>query len=267
MNFAHHPLLNTLITHDRIGVISDMDGTLSPIVPVPSDAQPTARNRTLLKQLAAQLPLVAVLSGRAVNDLRERVGMLEIVYYGNHGFERWHNHQVEVVPEVSQYLPALQAVFEAANGILLPGMWVENKGATLSIHYRQTENPESSAQYLEPRLQSLADQYQLRLFSGRRVFEIRPPIEIHKGTAFRALVSQYQLNAAVYLGDDTTDVDALRAARNLRETSHCYAVGVGVESPDMPPLVRETADILVSGVTGVEAFLAWLFNAVSAAST
>lgn len=266
MDFANHPLFSQWITYKRLGVITDMDGTLSPIVPVPADAKPTERSRELLKALAMQLPLVAVVSGRAVSDLRERVGLPELVYYGNHGFERWHDGQVEVVPEVQPYLPALQTMLQAVSAIARPGMLVENKGATLSVHYRQTENPEDSARYLEPQLQALADRHQLRLFSGRRVFEVRPPVDIHKGTAFRALVSQYQLDAAVYIGDDTTDADALRAAREMRDSGACYAVAVGVESPDTPPLVRAAADVLVAGIGGVESFLGWL-SANRASST
>ena len=67
-------MLQGLFDYERIGLISDMDGTLSPIVPVPSDAAPTDRNRDLLQQLNRQLALVAVVSGRAADDVRERVG-------------------------------------------------------------------------------------------------------------------------------------------------------------------------------------------------
>jgi trehalose 6-phosphate phosphatase len=99
------------------------------------------------------------------------------------------------------------------------------------------------------------------------IFELRPPIEINKGTAFHSLVNAYQLDSAIYMGDDTTDVDALHMARKLRQTGQCYALGIGVQSPDMPDAVGEAADVMVSGVSDVEDFLDWLFSIRSASST
>jgi trehalose-phosphatase len=99
------------------------------------------------------------------------------------------------------------------------------------------------------------------------VFELRPPIQSNKGTAFYHLVQQYRLDAAVYLGDDTTDADALRMARQLRQAGTCYALGLGVASDHTPSVVRDSADLMINGVQDVEAFLSWLLNACMASST
>ncbi len=259
--------LLTLINHQRIGLITDMDGTISPIVAVPSAAQPTPRNRALLQQLHHHLALVAVISGRGAADVRARVDLPELVYIGNHGLERWHDGRVEVAPTVVPYRPQLEAAKQRVEAQQPDGVWVEDKGATLSIHYRNTTQPDVTATALRPILERITTEHGLRLFAGRMVFEVRPPIDVDKGTAFHQLIHDYQLDAALYLGDDTTDVDALRMAQHLREQGVCYALAVGVESDDMPPAVGAASDVMVSGVSDVEALLDWLLTALSASST
>ncbi|RPI97226.1 MAG: trehalose-phosphatase, partial [Chloroflexi bacterium] len=106
----------------------------------------------------------------------------------------------------------------------------------------------------------------LMMFQGHMIFDLRPPIGVDKGTAFQQLVERHQLDAAVYLGDDTTDLDAMRMARDLRERGLCYAVGLGVVSDYMPPVLPDHADAMLDGISGVEAFLEWLLIAVSASS-
>jgi trehalose 6-phosphate phosphatase len=261
---ATETLLKPLLKQPRLGLITDMDGTISPIVAVPDAAQVTPRSRELLRALGARLALVAVVSGRAVADVRQRVGLPELVYAGNHGLERWVDDRIVPTPQAAPFRPALEAVLAEIAPRLLPGMRLEDKGATLSLHYRQTDDPQAAAAAFTPLLEAAAAQHGLSLFQGRMVFELRPPLEIHKGTILRQLVSEYRLSGAVYLGDDTTDADALRMARSLRHDMTCYALGLGVESEGVPTAVLESADLLAAGVPGVESFLAWLVNALSA---
>ncbi len=265
---AKDTLLHPLLSAARLGLVTDVDGTISPIVERPEDAQVTPRSRELLAALSRRLALVAAVSGRAAADVQARVGLPGLVYVGNHGLERWANGQVQITPAVLPYRPALQAALHDAEALAQPGMQLEDKGATASIHYRRTADPAAAAARLAPALTALAAKHGLKLFSGRMVFELRPPLDIHKGTALRALVSEYRLDAALYLGDDTTDADALLAARDLRTAGACYAVGVGVlagvSAAETPPLVLDSADVLTAGVSGVEALLGWLVTAASA---
>ncbi|HEX2621148.1 MAG TPA: hypothetical protein VHL11_13395, partial [Phototrophicaceae bacterium] len=97
-------------------------------------------------------------------------------------------------------------------------------------------------------------------------YELRPPIAINKGTVFNDLINTYRLDAAIFIGDDTTDVDALRVTRVMRDQGKCFALGIGVESDGTPPTVLEAADVLVIGVSGVEELLEWLVNALDASS-
>jgi len=260
-------ILNTLVQQPRLGLITDIDGTISPIVAVPDAAFVTPRNLELLQALQPHLALTAVISGRTVTDTQKMVNLPGLVYIGNHGIEWWSNGQATIAPEVISYRPTLEAALKDIEPHLLPGMLLEDKGVTLSVHYRLTEQPDSVEDSFAPILQYIATQHGLSLFLGRRVFELRPPVQVNKGSALYTLVTQHHLDGAIYLGDDTTDVDALRMARRLREELTCYALGVGVESEHMPAALRETADLLVSGVQDVEAFLTWLLKARIASST
>ncbi len=264
---ARDTLLRELVSYPRLGVVTDMDGTISPIAPKPWEAHVTPRNRELLAALHECISLVAVVSGRGVEDLRTQVGLPELTYVGNHGLERWEDEQVKVMPEAAAYRPALEAALREIEPLSVPGVWIEDKGATASIHYRQAPDPAKVRAALGTVIQQIAARHGLAFFEGRMIFELRPPVELHKGTAFRQLIEDYHLDAAVFLGDDTTDVDAMRVARALRASGDAYTLAVGVDVPGTPESVRETADVLVSGVSGVEAFLSWLLSACNASST
>ena len=261
------PLLTTLLEKPRIGLMTDMDGTISPIVEHPEAAQVTPHSRELLEALHAHLALVAVVSGRGASDLRTRVGLADLVYVGNHGLETWQDGQVVPVPETATFRPGLEKTLRALEPHLVPGIFIEDKGATVSVHYRQTADPAEVAAMLEPILENLTAQHGLSLFQGRKVFELRPPVPINKGTAFHHLIIQHRLDGALYLGDDVTDADAMRVARQLRNDGTCHAVTIGVGAEDAPAVVRENADIMLGSVYDVESFLDWLLKAVSASAT
>jgi trehalose 6-phosphate phosphatase len=256
--------IRKVFNYERVGMITDMDGTLRPIVPVPSAAQPTERNRKLLRDLNQKLALVAVVSGRAVQDVYQRVNLPELVYAGNHGLERWQNGEVVASPQAARYRSHLEAAIQTIKPQMPAGMWIEDKQVTLSIHYRDTANPTQTARTFQPIFAEIADNHNLKLFQGRMIFELRPPLNVDKGTIFKQLVEEYKLQAALYIGDDTTDADALKMAQSMRESGACYGLAVGVDSDETPAVVLELADVLVFGVTGVEDFLDWFLKAAIA---
>jgi trehalose 6-phosphate phosphatase len=255
------------VDRQRLGLITDVDGTLSPIVDVPDEARVTPRNLELLAALGAQLTLTAVVSGRSAKDVYQRVGLSGLAYIGNHGMEKWQDGKVIASPTVAAYRGNLLAATPEIKRILVSGMRFEDKGATVSVHYRQTSHPEEVAKGLTLVMQGIAEKHGLHLTQGRMVFEFRPPVEIDKGTAFEELVKTYQLEAAFYLGDDTTDVAVFLTAKRLRETGQCLAYGLGVASQGTPQSVLTEADYLVQEVAGVESFLDWLSKARMASST
>ena len=270
--------LRQIVLQRPCGLLTDIDGTISPIAPTPAAAQVTPNARRELQQLARRLDLVAAISGRAATDAAALVGLPELIYIGNHGLEIWQDGQAAPVPEAVEYAAAVNALLSSAQErmarqdggrdtqaqSLPPGILFENKGVTASIHYRLADDPAQAEAALGALLQALAAQHGLVITQGRMVWEIRPPLAINKGTAARRLVQQHGLRSAIFLGDDRTDADAFRVLRELRAQGDCATLSVGVTAPETPSIVRELADVMVDGVAGVEAFLAQL-NAIVAA--
>ncbi len=95
------------INKPRFGLITDVDGTISPIVDVPDEARVTPRNLELLAELRAHLTVTAVVSGRAAKDVYQRIGLPGLVYIGNHGMEQWQDGKVIVSPSAAAYRDAL----------------------------------------------------------------------------------------------------------------------------------------------------------------
>lgn len=259
-------MLRPLIETKRLGVVSDMDGTLSYVVPVPQLAEVTPRNRELLNALQNCAALVAVVSGRGVSDLQRHVGLTGITYVGNHGLEQFIDGVAIPVPEAAAFRPKLEIALRELHPQLLDGMLIEDKGLTASVHYRQSPDHTAIETHFLPLIQQIAAVNGLTFFQGRMIFELRPPVQIDKGTALLRLVTEHHLEAVVFLGDDTTDSHALMMARELRVKNACYALGLGVESDATPDSVLASADLMVSGVSDVESFLEWLLNTRKASS-
>lgn len=259
--------LAILARWDDFGLVCDMDGTLAPIVERPEDAAITPRNRELLTALVQELPLVAVVSGRGAAALQDFVDIPGVVYTGNHGLERWVDGDVRPAPGVAEHRPHLQQALEVLQELVEEGIEVEDKGATLTLHYRRHADPDDYARRLAPTFAEIANRYGLSLGGGRRVFEFRPPLAIDKGSALRDLIAEHSLGAALFIGDDITDIAALEMARDLREAGECAAWGAAVQSEGAPAEVAAAADFLVSEVSGVEDLLAWLLSARKASST
>ncbi len=262
---ATDTLLKEFVSKARIGIVSDVDGTLSPIVDDPAAAIVLPQSKQHLIAMQPKLELLAFVSGRAASDIHGRVAIEGGVYVGNHGMERHMGDTVQVNKEVAAYRTNLEAVMNTVRDGLLPGMAIEDKGATASIHYRRTENPQQTAATFKPQLEKLAETHDSHVHSGKMVFELRPRVKVNKGTAFRDLIADYRLDAAMYLGDDVTDADAIRAAGELRAAGTCFALGVGVEhAGDTPEVVERYADVMASSVEDVAELLGWLATALSA---
>ncbi|MEM6526824.1 MAG: trehalose-phosphatase [Chloroflexota bacterium] len=263
---AKETLLKPFIEAQRIGIISDVDGTLSPIVDNPADAYIHQPGKNALITLRGTEPVVllAFISGRGAKDIHDRVGIEKAVYVGNHGMEQYTGGTLQVNTRVTPYRAKLEKLLADVESIVIEGMEIEDKGPTASVHYRRTANPEQTAADLKPKLTNLASQHGIDLHSGKMVFELRPPVEINKGTAFRDLVKHYKLDAALWMGDDVTDVDAMKMATQLRESNLAYGVSMGVLHDDTPEDVSRYADFVASGVEDVGAFLSWLSSALTA---
>src|SRR5919199_4990432 len=234
-----------------VAVLTDIDGTLAPIVPTPEMSEVSDELKDLLRHLSGRYQLVAAISGRKTEDAFGLIGLEDVVYFGNHGFELLRDGEVEVIPEALPYSEKVQELERLAREELVPqGAFVEEKGITASVHYRNAppEVGEKCVEFVEREGKRLG----LRITVGRGVVEARPPIRADKGTAVRALVEEYRPEKAMFIGDDTTDLDAFRELEALREEERLReTMRVGVGSEGGPQEIETEADIVVDGVEGV----------------
>ena len=234
-----------------VAISTDIDGVLAPIVPTPDMSEVPEELRELLRRLSKRYRVVAGISGRAAEDSFRLVGLEELVYYGNHGFEILRSGEVEAIPEAEPYRAAIEELEEKARKELEPlGAFVEEKGITASVHYRNV--PPEVGERCKAFVEREGERLGLKITTGRGVVEARPPVRADKGTAVRHLVEEYGPEKALFIGDDTTDLDAFRELEELREEGVLEeTLRIGVESEEGPPDIRSQADLVVEGVEGV----------------
>jgi trehalose 6-phosphate phosphatase len=238
-----------------VAVLTDIDGTLAPIVPTPDLSEVPKELRKLLRRLSGSCRVVAGISGRAAEEAFRLVGLEDIVYYGNHGFEVLRGGEVEVIPEATPYRAAIEELEERAREELGPlGVFIEEKGITASIHYRNVSS--EVGERCKAFVKREGERLGLRITVGRGVTEARPPVRADKGTSVRRLIEEYRPERALFIGDDTTDLDAFRELEALREEGVLTeTLRIGVKSDEGPSEIISESDLVVDGVEGVEEVL------------
>jgi trehalose 6-phosphate phosphatase len=243
----------------RTGIFTDVDGTLAPIAPRPGEAAVPEEARELLASLAARYALVGCISGRRASAVMQMVGLPELCYVGNHGFERLLPGESEPRPNPALYghegaAADFLAHFDAAE-LETAGLRLEDKGPIKSLHWRGAPD-EAAAEERAREVAREAVGRGLVAHWGRKVLEIRPAVDVDKGTAIAELLQERRMAHGLYAGDDRTDVDAFERLRDLRRAGDLgSAVCVGVASPESPPEVSEEADLVVEGPAGFLAVL------------
>jgi trehalose-phosphatase len=197
-------------------VISDFDGTLTPIMPRPEVVQLAPEPKHLLKELAKWgRVVIAILSGRALDDVRQRVGVDGLIYAGNHGLEIRGPKVSFVEPTAAALAPSLRELVDELHKVLasFPGVLVENKHLTASVHVRQASK--NSWEEVRETVESLVESWGggFRVKTGHAVFEIFPPVSWNKGAAALWIKDHCAADADLItiLGDDRTDEDAFLA--------------------------------------------------------
>jgi alpha,alpha-trehalase len=203
----------------EIAVFLDYDGTLTPIVDSPEQAVLSDPMRDRVIQLA-EICTVAVISGRDLQDVREKVGIDHIFYAGSHGFDIAGPRGREVeFQQGKDFLPALNEAQEKLNGKLeeIKGTLLERKKFSIAVHYRKVKE-EEVGRVEEAVDEVLAQHPRLRKSYGKKVYELQPKIDWHKGKALNWVLDALHLNKPdvlpVYIGDDTTDEDAFKAIKD-----------------------------------------------------
>ena len=255
------PELLPRIAEAPFGLFTDIDGTISEIVPAPGDATVLPRCRRALQALVDKLALVAVVTGRDVETARRMVDVDGLIYVGNHGLERWQEGKLSVEPRAEQYRGRIaEAARDLRRLLTLPGVYVEEKGVGLSVHYRHAEDWEVARSAILSVLEKLEVGEWLLAHPGRAVVNFQVPIDVDKGTAIHSLAREFGLRGALFLGDDVGDIDGFHALRRLAREGDFLGVSVAVLGDETPEEVRREATHWLNGVGQVEEFLTTLAN-------
>lgn len=251
------------------GLLTDIDGTISPIAPTPDSAVVSEDARRALTRLCERLDLVGAITGRAAENAEQMVRVPGMTFIGNHGMERRHLGQTTyaVDPEttaaaISDALVGIRELALAAG--LEDGILYEDKGVTGSVHYRLAPDPDLALSTLLPISLAQTERTGLKVTQGRMVIELRPRVAINKGTSVTNLIESYGLNSVVFLGDDLTDVDGFVAVRSARTGGRVTGLNVAVGSPETNPVVVESADLVVAGVDECARLLEYIADALEA---
>ncbi len=252
-------------------LVTDIDGTISEIASTPEEATVVPLARASLMRLASSLAFVGVVTGRAVSTGAALVDIPNLMVIGNHGLE-WsdasgvteHPDAVAAVGAIANALNAIQRRVDARDGGA--GILYENKRLSGTIHYRRAPQSEVAKAMILEIAAPIAELEKLRLTEGRFIVELRPNLPVNKGTAVADLIRDRDIRGMVFLGDDTTDVDAFRVVSQARESGTLKAVVVGITAPETPPEVIEESDVTIEGVGACAALLAKLADHFDAPS-
>lgn len=204
------------VFHKNIFMFLDYDGTLTPIVGTPDKAVISGEMRSLIIKLKDIIP-VAIISGRALKDVKARVGIEDIIYAGNHGAEIWDGKKEIVSQGTAENRRLLEDILlrlkkETSH---IKGVLLEDKGITASLHFRNV-NVRQVGEIFSI-LEKIAKEHEedLRFIIGKKVFEIRPVNIWNKGDAVSWIIENMgEQRFPVYIGDDTTDEDAYSVLKN-----------------------------------------------------
>ncbi len=243
----------------RAAILLDIDGTLAPIVRYTEDAHVPEVTRGLLIEIARRYRVVACVSGRRASDARRLVAIGTISYLGSHGTELLRAGWTEPAldPAVRDWTRRIQEFGrESDTGDLRRlRVRIEDKTSIVAFHWRGAPDEDAARAAIDT-IAARAEQSGLRTHWGRKVLEVRPPVRMDKGAGIVGLLADVDLDAALYVGDDMTDLDAFRGLGELlAEGKLKHAVRVSVGSEESPSELAEESDLVVEGTDGVRVLL------------
>ena len=218
-------------------VLTDFDGTLSPIVKDPYEARPIDGTGTVMAALARRFGEVAVISGRSVSFLeqhliaREAAGREHRVrLVGLYGLEQsWGDGQITVEPAAEQWKQVIEAAVASLQRAAPEGVLVEPKGLAVTVHWRRSPAAEG---WVTEAVDAEVARSGLRAHPGRMSVELRPPLDVDKGTVVRSLAEG--CSAACYFGDDLGDLPAFSVLADLQGRGSGHRGRGGARSGERP---------------------------------
>jgi trehalose 6-phosphate phosphatase len=246
-------------------LVLDFDGVLSPIVDDPATSALPEPVAASLGRLAGPLGLLAVISGRPVRFLEDRVRVPGIPLLGSYGMEQSWDGERQIDPDAKNWLHQVRAVTQELKVQFAadPGVRVEEKSVSVAVHWRQAPDHPAAARRVHAVAARAAAETGLRLEPGKLVEELRPPVEMDKGAAIARLLSgRDDLRVFAYAGDDLGDLPALSVVR----AKGGYALVVD-HGPETDPRLLGLADETFPGPDAFGAWLGRLADAVSGSGT
>ena len=224
-------------------VLTDFDGTLAPIVPDPETAEPLPGAAAVLGRLAARYAVVAVVSGRPTSYLSRQLGAAgpALRLYGTYGLEWLEDGVLHRAPEAEPWLAPAAEILAAARAEAPPGTGIEDKGCSVTLHWRRAPEVGDWAQAFARRW---AERTGMTLQPGRMAVEFRPPVGPDKGVVVERLARGCR--AACFAGDDAGDLAAFAALDRLAAEG-VHGVRVAVSDSESPPELTARADMVVDG--------------------
>ncbi|MGI8685628.1 MAG: trehalose-phosphatase [Acidimicrobiales bacterium] len=239
----------------KAGILSDFDGTLAPIVDDPDASRPLPEAVDLLHRLAGRYRRVAVISGRPAAFLATHLRLADtdgaaagdgLVAMGLYGLEMADGDQVTTDPRVLEWLPVVEEVACLAEEQASPGVFVERKGLSVTLHYRTVPG---AAGWATEWAAGQSERTGLVRHPARMSEELRPPLPVDKGSVVADLAGG--LTSVCFVGDDVGDLPAFAALDDLARAGGVTTVKVGVRSEEAPPELLAGADLVVDGPDGV----------------
>jgi trehalose-phosphatase len=227
---SYSSILQTIMNKKPV-LFLDYDGTLTPIVKDPDKAYLSEEMRGILKKLANRTQ-VCMVSGRAMQTVKDFVQLEEVVYAGSHGFNITGPGNMHMEPKGGKNaMESLNEVEIILNNRIgsIENVYIERKKYAIAIHYRNIKNEDDVAEVKE-QVEKIVDEFNnLKWDSGRKLLEVKPNINWHKGKAITWLLEKLDLDSGEYvpffIGDDVTDEDGFRELKNKGITIKVNAHG------------------------------------------
>lgn len=251
-------LIPPFIKHPNTSAIfSDIDGTISMIEKTHQKAYVPEDIKILLDKIRSKYGCLAFVSGRLVEQAKYMVGIDDVTYIGNHGLEIIED-KTKKIEYTQKDISTNKEIIEELKKIdifNIGGIDIEDKRASVAIHFRKAlEQANIQVDNLYEAISAIAAKYNRSLLKGRRVVEIRPSLNITKGTAVRKMLRTHpEIKRALYIGDDITDIDVFRELKSWQKTNQTVAVNIGMLSDEADDLIQEKSiDLFFKNITEVK---------------
>jgi trehalose 6-phosphate phosphatase len=227
------------------GLFLDFDGSLSEIVARPELAAAVPGVPDVLAALARTYAIVAVVTGRPSAEIRARLDVPGVEVFGLYGLEDDDAPAELAAAEGDALLADVTRCVDA-----VPGARLEDKGASLAVHFRGVDDPDDAERRLLRGLRSAASRRGMVVLAGKMVLEVAPATTPGKGAVVKREARARNLTAILYAGDDLADLDAF-AAVDLLWGEGGEGVKVAVGGPESPAALLAAADVVVDGPAGL----------------